>query len=294
MIKALGIPSFPRFPRIPAWRKQRINHQHRVKDSIVDMSITHMDQIFHAAVTQVVANYMQTGHYHAPSLLGLYQVGERFYRNTIKHAYIEAEKDLDTLKDKKQLALGPTPNVKSSLNTLEKFFRDKRAWPTVVRRNQKFIDQLRKVYLRKLQYKFNKIIPKLRRGETTIEEVKTELQETWQATRARVNLIFRTESTTYFNAAQVNFFEGTDAVIGFLFDAVRDNSVTDICRTRHGLIYTPGSEILKKEKPASHYNCRSSLIALTDIPYNRKLIENKELGRETTSRYIAPLLPGWR
>jgi SPP1 gp7 family putative phage head morphogenesis protein len=148
------------------------------------------------------------------------------------------------------------------------------------------------MYLRKLGKKFQSILPKLDTNEMTPQEAKTELLEAWDASKSRVELIFRTETTTYFGKTQVAFFNGEPDIIGFLFDSIRDRSRTAWCKTRHGLVYRPNTKLLTENTPSCHWNCRSHLIPLADTPENRKMLEDPN--RDPELKKVEPLPPGWR
>lgn len=188
--------------------------------------------------------------------------------------------------------LAGLPSGKVPLRQLVAFFQDKRRWGPIDRRRQKLIDRLRKAYLLKLQRKFREVVPSMLSGEKSPAKAQEELMEAWHASRARVGTIFDTETTKYFCQTQVAFFEGDPEIIGFLFDSVRDTSRTEICRCRHGLIFKPGSKLLRANTPALHWRCRSHLIALADTEYNRKLLEDPE--RDPERKTLVPLPKGWK
>ena len=120
---------------------------------------------------------------------------------------------------------------------------------------------------------------------------KKRMMSTFDATKSRVETIFRTETTTYFDQTQVRYFQSDPEIIGFLFDALLDSATTKICRSRHGLVYRPKTQELREVTGACHYNCRKHLIALANTEYNRKLLADPN--RDPSKRKVAPLLPGW-
>jgi len=161
-----------------------------------------------------------------------------------------------------------------------------------MKRNKAIVDRVRKAYLAKLQRKFRAIVPRLDANAITPAEAKKEMMSAWEASKSRVELIFRTETSTYFGKTQVNFFNSDPQIIGFLFDSVRDAARTEICRSRHGLIFRPRTKLLEQNTPACHYNCRSHLIPLANTPYNRKLLDDPS--RDPANHKLAPLPHGWR
>jgi SPP1 gp7 family putative phage head morphogenesis protein len=164
-----------------------------------------------------------------------------------------------------------------------------------MKRSRALSERMKKQYLQKLKRKFNKIVPMLTRGEISPADAKKEMMNVWGASKSRVETIFRTETTNYFGKVQVNFFQDDDEIIGFLFDSNIDSSITDICRSRHGMIFTKehtGKNSLAYNTPALHYNCRSHLIPLANTPENRKLLE--DVSRDPSKHKLAELPDDWR
>ncbi len=251
------------------------------------------------AVDYIMDHYEKVGQFAAPSLSQLDLLMAAFYYdvlhlglNLAKTDPAVGRKGTNSSVDKKLAASDWPTGIPKHLTGLEKIFRNKRYWPSIMKRSEKITDRVRKQYLKKLQQKFNKILPSLHAGEITPSEARSALMKTWDASKPRVELIFRTETSTYFGKTQTAYFDGDDDIIGFLFDSVKDIARTDICRTRHGLIYRPGTKLLRDNTPSLHYNCRSHLIPLANTEANRKLLA--EASRDPSKRSVAPLLPGWR
>jgi SPP1 gp7 family putative phage head morphogenesis protein len=243
-----------------------------------------------------IEEYVATGKYTKPPETDLYLAMEKYYKSIITNAFYSAQlaKHMQAeamQSSKKKLAAKLPWGIPNKLGSLVKFFADKRQWTAVQKRAHKIVSGLRRTYFKKLDRKFNQIGPQLQNGEKSPEDVKKELRKSWKATKSRVENIFRTETTNYYNRVQVSYFDGDEDIIGFLFQATGDSSTTSICKARHGLVYRPGTEALMKNRPALHYNCRSELIPLANTPGNNKLL--KDPRRDPSKRRVPPLPPGW-
>lgn len=273
---------------IPPWRRRQINAKFRRKGRVIHQTVSAMEAVMKKAVAAIIEHYVATGNYAAPSLSGMFQVSENFYREVSINGFDSARDEKEEAKGKKRLAKKRT----NKIAFLENVFRDKREWPRAMKRSKKLTERLRDQYLEKLGKRFEEILPALKAGEITPDDAKSHMMKAWKASKSRVETIFRTETTNYFGKAQVSFFEGDPEIIGFLFDSVYDTSRTEICKSRHGLVYRPGTALLHQNTPALHFNCRSHLIALANTPHNRKLLEDPD--RDPANRKVVPLPPGWR
>lgn len=276
---------------LPPWRKKQINAKYRRKSSVVNRTVQDMERVIRTAVDNILSHYEKTGHYAEPTLNEMFNVSEEFYRRVITQAFHASKEEKQSSKGKKRMAKGPV-GIPKSLKDLEQVFRDHRKWPAIMKRSKALTDRLRNSYLEKLRKKFKELVPKLESGELTPKEVKDQMMDRWYASKSRVETIFRTETTNYFGKTQVAFFEGDDEIIGFMFDSVKDQSRTNVCRSRHGLIYRPGTKMLRDNIPALHWNCRSHLIALANTEYNRKMLDDPD--RDPAKKKVAPLPSGWR
>lgn len=284
--------------KLPPWKHKLIDTQIKTKDMLVSRYTRHMEMVMKEAVNYIWEHYEKTGRYVVPSLHAMDRVSENFYRDVLTHAY-----DSSVSEKKAQHSNGETPNVglrhlsrwpigiPKSLRSLEKIFRDKRYWPMIMKRSQLITDRIRRLYLKKLQVRFDKIIPDLNAGTITPIEAKAKLSEAWAVTESRIEMIFRTESSTYFSKTQVAFFSGDKDIIGFLFDSIRDIARTPWCRSRHGLIYRPGTKELTDNIPPVHHNCRSHLIPLANTQHNREMLADPR--RDPEKVKVVPLPAGW-
>ncbi len=286
--------------RSPKWKVRAINAKIIQQNKIIKRAVIEMDRVMQKAIDDLWTNYEKTGQYLEPPLNDMYEVSNDFYHRVIMGAanasqqekkIINKNEDVLPKESKKRLSAWPT-GIPRDLASLEKLFRNKINWPVVMKRSKKITDRVRTRYLQKLQRKFKIVIPKLDQGEITPQEAKKELMEAWKATKPRVELIFRTETTTYFGKTQTAYFNGDPDIIGFLFDSIKDTSSTRWCRSRHGIVYRPRTKLLTENTPACHWNCRSHLIPLANTEYNRKMLEDPN--RDPELRKVEPLPPGWR
>jgi SPP1 gp7 family putative phage head morphogenesis protein len=85
---------------------------------------------------------------------------------------------------------------------------------------------------------------------------------------ARMENIARTNLSDAFNQARMSVFmspELGDFVKAFEYTAVLDPSTTDFCRYTDGRVYMKDDPIWNSITPPNHYQCRSTLIAITEL-----------------------------
>lgn len=84
----------------------------------------------------------------------------------------------------------------------------------------------------------------------------------------QLNTIVRTSTFEAMNEARYNFFS-TPELGGFVealeYSAILDGRTTDLCRELDGKIYPADSDIWNTYRPPNHFNCRSLLIAVTQL-----------------------------
>jgi len=230
-----------------------------------------------------------TEHFPQPNLHDMFHVSDTFYKDMITSAYKSSEEEISV--QKKRMSKLPS-GMPKKLDSLDEIFKDKKYFSKIMSRSKVLTERLQKQYMDKLRRKFDEITPMIRNGDITPKEAKSKMMEAWGASKSRVETIFRTETTTYFAKTQTAFFEGNDDIIGYLFDSVSDASRTEGCRSRHGLVYRPGTKLLRDNTPACHWNCRSELIALANTAGNRRMLLDPQ--RDPSKRSVAPLPRGWR
>lgn len=279
--------------KIPAWRKRQIDDKFKRKSRVVNSAVKEMEAVMSKAVDYIL-EHAKTGEFKAPSLNEMFAVSEGFYRDVVTQSYHASEAERRAQGGKRRLASINNPKI-PKLKALESLFRDRRFWPSLMKRSAKLTERLRKAYLQKLRRKFKDLLPQILANDVTPENAKKRMMGAWEASKSRVETIFRTETTKYFGETQTAYFKDDPAIIGFMFDSIRDGSRTKICSSRHGLIYRPGTSGksgLAYNTPALHWNCRSHLIALANTAYNRKMLEDP--ARDPENKAVAPLPPGWK
>jgi len=279
---------------LPSWRKVQIDRKYHRKAAVVSAVLSEMDRFFEYTTEQVVLQAFATLRFKEPDLSATDVIAERFYKRAITEGWKSAHEEALTEKTggKQRLAGPPKAGIKP-LKFLVDFFSDRKAWAKVLSRKGFLVERLKRAYLQKLKHRFDEVIPQILSGETSPEAVKNHLSTAWEASRARTENIFRTETTKYFTETQISYFSASDVeIIGYLFDSVRDTGRSSWCKDRHGLIYRPGTDLLRQNSPPCHWQCRSHLIALANTEYNRKLLADP--ARDPSRRSVEPLPPAWR
>jgi SPP1 gp7 family putative phage head morphogenesis protein len=281
--------------RLPAWRKKHQQEKFRRQDRISRKAVLDLEAVMRRAVDYIV-DHSSGGHFAEPNLEDMFSVSKIFYQQVIAGAFRSSQEEKTAQRGKVRLAASNIPpGLPKTLKGFEELFRDKRYWPKVMQRSDRLTERIRKAYIQKLRRKFRDLQPRIVAGEVSPQEAKEQMMEAWDASESRVQTLYRTETTKYFARTQVEFFSGDPEILGFLYDSVADRARTDICRSRHGLIFKPGStgpKGLSENTPALHWNCRSHLIALANTPYNRTMLEDP--GHDPEKHVLVPKPPGWR
>ena len=281
---------------MPAWRKTQNRKNNHRKDLLISRTVTDMETVMRKAVDAIIDHANLTGKFFDPPLNGMFQVSDNFYFHIVEQSWYATQEEKNAQKGKKRLALKDAPiGLPRDLKSMEKIFRDKRYWPKILKRSKTLTERLRKSYLQKLRRKFKDLWPQLSSGTLGPKEAKAKMMQAWDASKSRVETIFRTETTTYFAKVQTNFFQSDPEIIGFLFDSVRDIARTDICKSRHGMIYRKeytGIHSISYNTPSLHFNCRSELIPLANTPENQKMVDDPK--RDPRKHITVPLPKGWR
>ncbi len=87
-------------------------------------------------------------------------------------------------------------------------------------------------------------------------------------TRARVETIVRTNITDSFNQANLAVYNDPDLgdfVEAYQYVSIMDSRTTDFCRTYNNRIFPKNDPIWSNITPPNHFNCRSTLVAVTAI-----------------------------
>lgn len=276
------------FSKLPTSVYRSLEARDRVQDRIVAVFMARLDTLMHGVADTAVDQIFSIGEKGVLAVPDLTVLFQRFYVDVISTGL-----DLAAVETgKKRLAKAPKGKLPQDLKEIDDLFRDRKAMQRVFKRSQVLSRALRAAYLKRLKGRFAEIMPAILDGRVDISDAKKHIREAWGASRSRAQTIFRTESTKYFAEAQVSYYAKSDEILGFLYDTIRDSSRTEVCRSRHGLVYRQGSKLLKKNTPPLHYNCRSHLVPLADTPGNRKML--KDPARDPEKVKVEPLPRGWR
>ena len=272
-------------------RQKQIALVERRQAAVVANARQSMFLVLEDAVDQIVTSYNQTGRYVAPDLSGLDDKMLLFYRKLIRTAIVTSEQ-IKKMQDKKARLNTKPWGIPTQIRKVKDVFEDTTYWRRIVARSYAYSNKLKKAYLQKLKTRFDQISPMIESGKLEPRIVKQEMRKAFEATKSRVETTFRTETTNYYGRTQIAYFKDDEDVIGFMFDSVRDTSRTEICRSRHGLIYRPDTKLLSENTPALHYNCRSQLIPLANTAENRRMLADPS--RNPNTKKVVPLPRGWR
>lgn len=124
------------------------------------------------------------------------------------------------------------------------------------------------------------------------KQVNALIQDTLNVSQSRAATISRTETTNAYSESRVETFKQSSLATHCRFLAIADDRVTDICKTRNGIVFPISEE--SKYRPALHFNCRSTISVLLPRinPQHQKMIDDPNL--DPNNRVLAPLLVGWR
>lgn len=240
-----------RIKRFMEFNKKKERHQQRLITGYVDLLSKHvMAQFNHLVPDNFSHHGMQVNPGWFPEAIFV-RIVFNFYKRTLHDAQRAAALEGKMMKTMR-LAKDPIDgtDIPDHLPSLEELFRDRRLWPKVMKESEQTTKRVRSVYLKKLQAKFSKILPALNDGSLTPQDAKAQLKQAWNTTKSRVELIFRTETTTYYSQVQKKFFEQEkNHLLGFMFDSIGDRSRTDWCKSRDGIVYRPNTAALNNNTP---------------------------------------------
>ena len=231
--------------KLPKHRAAIQNKKFQRRDRVTAEFIRAFEAVMLSGLDWSWNHFETTGQVVMPPLHDLDKVTKAYYLDVV------AQATKSCVEEKKIMQRSAVKHLMAAPPKLPRdFFRNQRFWKRVFKRSERMSATLRRQYQKKLSKEFKKIIPALLNNEMTQTEAKKQVEKAFKTTSARVSTIFQTESTNYFAQAQVAYFEDDEGTIGFLFDSVKDTSRTSICASRHGLIYRPNTELLKKNTPA--------------------------------------------
>ena len=275
--------------KIPARHVQQAKRDLDMRDKLVNHASLLVHNVLVRSIDGVYSHYARTGKYKDPDLSQMQVIFTNFYKSLLKSAYTSCERHRMPVK---KLAALPEPDLPDGPKAIRKAIKpNSKFYKELLKRSAKLYGAAKKSFLKKFQREFAKLIPKLETTNLAPAQIKQEIKKAWglETAPARVNVIFQTESTKYFAQAQINYFQDSDDIIGYMYSSVRDTSRTPICKCREGMVLAAGSAELKHNMPPLHYNCRSALTPLADDAQNRALM--KESARQPSSRPLKQYPP---
>lgn len=279
----------------PAHIRRALEKRENAQIKIVDAFLARMDAYMGEHQAEVVEALFRTKGQNTggePQQAVMGKLLEGFYIQAITKGLALAEDEDPERSAVKHLARAPKGKLPADLQSIEQLFRNRKALRRIMSRKEKLTTGLRKAYLARLRARFQEIMPAIQLGKITPQQAREHIATAWGATRSRARLIFQNESTKYFNEAQVSHFSNNVSIIGFLYDSIRDAARTDICKSRHGLVYRPRTELLRENTPPNHHGCRAHLIPLADTPQNRRMLNDP--ARDPELVRVVPHPRGWR
>lgn len=116
--------------------------------------------------------------------------------------------------------------------------------------------------------------------EATSDTVRSVISRVFQKSDNQAEMIFRTETTRYFNEARVGYFRHNTVVDFVRIVAITDGRTSDICESRDNYVVPISKADQKIYKPPFHPNCRSVQSPLiTSVSRHADIVE-KNLGIE--------------
>lgn len=205
----------------------------------------------------------------------------------------QAVKSAKTPRGTKRLAAPPKGKIPRNLRDLMKLWDQWRTKKTVPPRQRDLAKKIKKEYLKKVQSVWRKYSEDFRSGgEDTKKEIAQKIRKAARTTHSRAQMILETETTYYYNQTRKEIYDKSDDITHYLYVAIRDRRTTKWCKTRDHLVFTKDTNLLRRNTPPVHYNCRSELLPLTPFnPAHEKIIDNKSIRAERNR--LEPLPKGW-
>ena len=101
-----------------------------------------------------------------------------------------------------------------------------------------------------------------------------------QKTDTSAEMIFRTESTRYFNESRIAYFKQHTSTDFVQLIAITDGRISNICESRDEYVIPIGKCGEKKYKPPFHPNCRTVQSPLNTATRSAQAVVRKNLGSE--------------
>ena len=182
------------------------------------------------------------------------------------------------------------PVEETFVNLAEKKTRDSiaaSAWKRIRKKNMKFMSDILDLeidrYKKNIKNVFDQIAARYFKDPDNEDpnSVFTDvIARVFQKNESQSEMIFRTETTRYFNDARVAYFQENTDVDFVQIIAVTDGRISNICESREGYVIPIALAGEKKFKPPFHPNCRSVQSPLdTDLKSDQEHVRSN-LGSE--------------
>ena len=138
-------------------------------------------------------------------------------------------------------------------------------------------------YLKNIQTNFNyvaKIYYDDPENVTTRSVFKDLLKRSLKKTDTGAEMIFRTETTRYFNESRLAYFKEYTSTDFVQLIAITDGRVSKICESRNNYVIPIGESGQKKFKPPFHPNCRTVQSPLNTDTRSAQAVVKQNLGSE--------------
>lgn len=281
--------------RLGADDREDLKHSAKAAQSVENRSISDFQKLFDAYNKETVRRF---GHFLNPEMPDMSFIEQREIELLLlKNQFESAKAAILSIKNKQankvSLSKYPLPKIPRKYSELMK-------WWDMTRKNKapKKIQiqaaEIKKKYLAKCQTTYKKYSVLFRSGvDYDQKAVVKDIERIGETTVSRAKIIVTTETTRYYNGVRRQIYDESDAITHYLFIAVRDYRTTEWCKDRNGLVYDKkDEELLRRETPPTHYQCRSEMLPLTPFnPVHKKLIDNPRLARKNNKP--KPLMPGW-
>jgi SPP1 gp7 family putative phage head morphogenesis protein len=280
--------------RVNEQRRRHIAGTLRRRNQVVTSAMQIIDLAMKRRLDEMFEHWKTTGILQKVALHDTKEALEEFYRSVVRVAIESSEND-PVMRAKKKRLSGTRFGIPKKVRDFSGIFKDQKYWGRILKRAGRIAVGINNRFMKKVNRVFDEIREPVRAGQLTYEEAREMVDKSWESSKSQVETIFRTETTNYFAQVQVEYFRGNDEIIGFMFDSVSDTSRTDVCKSRHGLIYRPDETrrelTVAYNTPALHYNCRSHLLPVINSPEDRKMLEDP--ARDPARVRVAPLPPSW-
>jgi len=179
---------------------------------------------------------------------------DRIEELLIEHMFVTMADAFEDVKKKPEhrLAEAPKPKVPKTLKEVMRswdLWRKKKSAAPITKRQRELFNRIKTEYKAKLQEFYIGNRDAIQAGTIKRTEIAEKVKEVTKAPVARVQTIIRTETTTYDNQVRRQFYDSNDAIVGYLFLAIRDHATTPWCRSRHGKVFLKGTRLLDINTP---------------------------------------------